>query len=82
MAKGTDIAILLLAVGTAVFADVVMTVKADTSRLEKEAEWPTAANAALLIKATLLCQQQTACALLLQLMLQITTQRNRKGGSK
>lgn len=54
MAKSTDISVFLLAVGAAGFADIVATVNADTAWLEKEVEWPTAANAALLIKAMLL----------------------------
>lgn len=78
----TDVAPLLLAVAAAGFADVVGAVEAGAARVEQEAEGLTAADTALFIKPVLLHQQRTPTALLLQLLLQITTDRERGGGGR
>lgn len=78
MAGGADIAPLALAVGAAGFADVVVAVQTQALGVEQEGEGRAAADAAMLVELVLLGQKQTTTALLLQLLLHFTTERDRR----
>lgn len=76
LAGAADVAPLVLTVGAAGFADVVLAVQTRALGIEQEGKGRAAADAAMLVELVLLRQKQTTTALFLQLLLHFTTERD------